>query len=249
MKNRKRDMKTGARSNRLHPRGAKFTSKEEIPMKRTFCQISLAVILSLALSGSALAFGVTDKDDPFASGKWLIGLSSAMDFGMGSDSYEPDDGDEVETDVINFNFGAAGGYFVLQGWEIGPVLRYDYERTTDEDDNITGVSDYLVGIQTGYYYATPVPVHPFVNLELGYAGRSVNYEPDEGDETSDSAGGFAMRPSLGAAFFFTRAVALTPSLYYQYTSLSGTDDMSGDEFDYDETISRFGLQIGIIGIL
>ncbi len=218
-------------------------------MKRGIFQSILVLALCLAFSGTALAFGVTDKDDPFASGKWLIGLSSGLDFGMGTDTYEPDEGDDVDTDVMNFNFGAAGGYFVLPGWEIGPVFRYDYERVTDEDDNITGASAYLFGIQTGYYYATPVPVHPFINLELGYAGRSTSFEPDEGDETSNSAGGLGLRPSVGAAFFFTDKIALTPALYYDYRSLSGSDDTSGDDMDYDATETRFGFQIGLIGVI
>ncbi len=217
-------------------------------MKNTVNLFIIALLASFVFAGSALAFGVTDKDDPFASGKWLLGLASGLDFGMGTDTYEPDDGDETETDVMSFNIGISGGYFVLPGWEIGPVVRYDFNRSADEDDNITSSGDYLAGIQTGYYYATPVPVHPFVNVEFGYAGRFTNLEPDEGDETSDSAGGIGLRPSIGAVFFFTDKIALTPSLYYQYTSLSGTDDTSGSEFDYDASSNRFGLQLGLTSI-
>lgn len=217
-------------------------------MNRTLYTLILATVLTLLFSGSALAWGVTAKDDPFASGKVFLGLSSGLDFGMGTDTYEPEDGDEVETDVMQFGIGATGGYFVLKGWEIGLAARYDYGRTTDEDDNIASTGDFLIGIQTGYYYATPIPVHPFINVEAGYAGRFTNFEPDEGDETSDSAGGFAVRPSLGAVFFFSDEIALAPSFYYQYTALSGTDDTTGTEFDYDASSSRLGFQLGLIGI-
>ncbi|HPM77532.1 MAG TPA: outer membrane beta-barrel protein [bacterium] len=210
--------------------------------------LTFALMFTLVFSSSAFAWGVTAKDNPFAAGKWMINFNTGFDIGMGTDSYELEDEDAVDTDMVELGFGLNGGYYILKGWEIGPAFRYAYDKSTDEDDNAVSASDYMFGIQTGYYYATPVPIHPFINVEAGYAGRSVNYSPDEGDETSDSAGGFAVRPSLGAVFFFSDKFALTPSLYYQYIAYSGTDDTSGDELDYDLTSSRFGFQLGLTGI-
>jgi len=218
-------------------------------MRRTGKCMTLVLAFALLFAGSAFAKGVTAQDKPFDAGHWYLGLGSGLDFGGGSDTYEPEDQDEVKTNLLNFNFGAQLGYFVLPGWEVGVALRYDYERVSDEDDNIVANNDYLLGIQTGYYYALPAPIHPFINVEAGYAGRSTNNEPDEGDETSDTAGGFAVRPSLGALFFFTDDLALAPAFYYQYTGLSGTDDTSGTEFDYDASSSRFGFQLSLLGIL
>ncbi|NLH47294.1 MAG: outer membrane beta-barrel protein [Myxococcales bacterium] len=217
-------------------------------MKKQLLIPLLVLAALLMMTGSSFAWGVTAKDNPFAAGKFMLNLSSGLDFGMGTDTFEPEDGDEVETDIAQFGAGVQGGYFILKGWELGPALRYDYRSVTDEDDNITSTSEAFAGIQTGYYYATPIPVHPFINVEVGYDYQGLNNEPDEGDSTSDTAGGFAVRPSLGAVFFFADEIALTPSVYYQYTSLSGTDDTSGTEFDYDATSSRFGLQIGLTGI-
>lgn len=217
-------------------------------MRRTVKCMTLVLVFVLVFAGSAFAKGVTAQDNPFASGKWYLGLGSGLGIGGGSDTYEPEDQEEVKTNLLDVNFGAQLGYFVLPGWEVGLALRYDYGRVSDEDDNIVSTNDYLLGIQTGYYYAMPVPIHPFINVEAGYAGQATNNEPDEGDETSDTAGGFAVRPSLGALFFFTDDLALAPSFYYQYTGLSGTDDTTGEEFDYDVSSSRFGFQLSLLGI-
>ena len=217
-------------------------------MQKTAVITLTILILAITQAGSAAAFGVTAKDDPFASGRWFLGASSGLDFGMGTDIVEPEDGGKTETDVLQFGLGIYGGYFVLKGWELGPTVRYDYGSTTDENDNVTTTGSYLAGLQTGYYYAMPVPFHPFFNIEMGYAGRSIVLDPEKGDSTSDIAGGFAVRPSLGAAFFFTDKIALTPSFYFQHTALYGTDDTSGSEYNYDAASSRFGFQVGLIGI-
>ena len=201
-----------------------------------------------AVSGTAMAWGVTSKDNPFAGGKILIQVDSALDFAMGTDTYDPDGGESEETDVLSFGVGVHGGYFVVKGLEIGPVFRYSYNRFTDEDDNVTSSGEYLGALQIGYFLATPVPVHPWITVEGGYAGMFAMNDPDEGNSTENQAGGYAVRPSIGLAFFFTDKFAITPGAYYQYTALAGTDDSSGKDVDYDLTTSRYGFEIGVAGI-
>ncbi len=130
-----------------------------------------------------------------------------------------------------------GGYFVSDGFEIGPVLSlmYNSDTTTTEPDGGTESEDtssgYLfgLGVQLNYYFSGRGFSAPYVGIALQYgmANTEMVDETPAGNDvdtttTTTDGSGFIIMPRAGIAFFVTKNFAIDPSLYISYASMSGT---------------------------
>ncbi|MBZ0271530.1 hypothetical protein K8I61_05810 [bacterium] len=217
-------------------------------------KVLLAVSLGVLLATSAFA-----AESSYDQGTWFLSGGSNLDLAFGSDTMTPEKGPDATTDVTEFGLGTRVGYFVIDGLEIGLGLDFDYTQMTDDADNVTTVTDFLIGLQGAYFIDLSGYVDPFVAILFGFASESTDFAPDTGTDTTDSASGFGYRGDLGINIAVARTVGIAPSIFYRGESLSGTADVvtttvdpttgaettTTAEADYDTTSGRFGLGVAI----
>lgn len=217
--------------------------------------LKVSLVLALVLLVSTTAFAKS-KGSAYETGNIYLTGATNLNFGMGSDTMTPDEGDEMTTDHTMFGLGTRAGYFVIDGLEIGLGLNYDYDKaewdatSTDAAGKETEMtmtqtnSTYLVGLQGAYFFDMD-GIDPFVAVLVGFTGSSDELKPEEGDSTTDSTSGPGYDISLGVNFLLNKKVGLAPALYYTGTSESGSTETGSVSSDYDFSTSRYGLRVGI----
>lgn len=194
----------------------------------------LTFVLVFAIAGAALA------DKKIGQGTGYVGVGSGL--------------------ALNNMYGPhtiQGGYFVIDGLEVGGILTLDYGNHTDEltadNNDVTTVTmtDSLFGIgaQLAYFFDVDNFMAPFVGISIMYAMANTEteteVEPDAGGSTTTtntvSSGGIMVMPKFGLAWFVHDQFAMDTSLYVSYASTSGenetsngatvTDEMTGSHID------------------
>jgi hypothetical protein len=139
-----------------------------------------------------------------------------------------------------------GGYFVMKGLEIGPIVTLAYMQNTNEiktpvpgtntDQTITTTSEGMlfgIGPQMAYFIDAHPLVHPYVFLSIELMAASVKNEIEtevgNNTTTADTTGdmlGVMLRPKVGAMFYLTKkfGIDLAWHLSYNYMDGDGEND-------------------------
>jgi Outer membrane protein beta-barrel domain len=206
----------------------------------------ITLVLVFAMASSVLA-----ADKNIEAQNILVGGAADFGFGMGTTTATPEEGDDVETKTTEFGLNGYMGYFVVDGFEVGPILGINNDKTTVVDggvdgDFVTSTTTYRIGLQVGYFFDLDSIAVPYGMLALGFLGGSSSM--DNGDtEATSSISGYGFGPKVGANIFFTEAIALDLGLFMDYDSYTQTVDAGGDdseEYDLDTTDVNYGLAVG-----
>lgn len=130
--------------------------------------------------------------------------------------------DYGSTAWTNFSAGAYVGYFVADGFEVGPWISIYYDREQNEYAGTLNTDNgATLGAQVGYFLITGSRVTPFVELFGGY--RVWRWADTKyGTVTGESSGGyFQSQLHLGVDFLLSDSVGLRGSTYFQYTGGPG----------------------------
>jgi outer membrane protein W len=191
----------------------------------------LSLVLVFAIAGAAMADKKIDQGTGYVGVASNMALTNPNTFLMGS------------MNTIE------GGYFVIDGLEVGGILSLMYSNdenaVTDGATTTTGDTLFGIGAQLKYFFDASSFLAPYLGLGLEYASysNSVEVEPDTGDSTTDeyTSSGIIVTPKFGMAFFVTKNFALDPGLYISYVSLS--NEMTPDQGDSLES-SDANLDVG-----
>jgi len=211
----------------------------------------LALILVLCFAGAVLA-----EEKKIDRGTILVGGGSSLGLLMGNHTIEPEGSDDIEASTTAFTLMGHGGYFLMDGLALGPILSFSYGQVKvgQEGLDTTGtLSMWEIGAQ-GVYIFNLGPRKtwaPFGALALEYLSGSMDYEVDSEAVNSDSSSemsGWSVTPRGGIMFFLHNRIALDLSVYFKYISASGSMD-SGEQQDMDVTSMSYGIMLGIDGFL
>ena len=114
------------------------------------------------------------------------------------------------SDYRNINFSPTVGWFLADNFEISAILSISNIKTGDVSSTLWSAL-----LEPSYHI-------PFNRTMFGFVGLGVGASHVSGLGT-----GFAVAPRLGANFMVGRSGVLTPSLSYEYTTIS--TDMEGEE--------------------
>jgi hypothetical protein len=154
------------------------------------------VILSMV----ALAtFGFASAQEQTAKGKWLIEANTAFGEGVGSTQIRFNSDEEG----TSYNFGAEGGYFVMDNLAV--KLGLGYLGISPKGGTAVSGLGYKIGAK--YYVMNMIPV------ELSYNGISKSPKQDGVKDPSF----FGIQ--AGYAVFLGSNVSIEPGLRYNYALL------------------------------
>lgn len=221
--------------------------------KATFILIislSLLLVLSIGPASAAKKGKGGGVGGPVDKGSFMLGGDVNFNLATGSSTIEPDEGDDVDTDIFNFGMDALAGYFVINRLEVGGVLAVEYESEDGDDAKETDTT-FGLGPQVGYFYQFTDDWSAFGMLPIGYMKNSNKVEPDDKDanETENSVSGWFFEPRAGVAYHLNNSLALTASVYFRYFTASGTQDNGDDDRDYDFKQTQLGLKIGLLAFM
>ena len=114
------------------------------------------------------------------------------------------------SDYRNINFSPTVGWFLADNFEISAILSISNIKTGDVSSTLWSAL-----LEPSYHI-------PFNRTMFGFVGLGVGASHVSGLGT-----GFAVAPRVGANFMVGRSGVLTPSLSYEYTTIS--TDMEGEE--------------------
>ena len=184
----------------------------------------------------------------FESGTFMVGGDFSFRLAGGSTDIEPDEGEEQTTDHFYFDLSGLGGYFVIDGLEIGPLVDFGYQ--SDEDDaGKTKTTDWSIAAQIAYFYRVAGRFSIFPMASVGYVSYKQEFEPDAENAQDQSVdhSGFAFELRGGAMYGINRHLGVTGALYYRYYTGSGTQDNGQADNDFDITSSEYGIRLGLLG--
>jgi hypothetical protein len=126
------------------------------------------------------------------------------------------------TEWTNFSASAYGGYFVADGFEVGPWISLYYDRERNESTDILNTDrGATLGVQVGYFFMPGSRFTPFVALFAGY--RLWTWKDTTGGMTTGENSGSYLQAQLhlGMDYLLSDAVALKGGTYFQYSGNSG----------------------------
>jgi len=195
------------------------TSEKEAGMNR-WRKGAFAVLLLCGVVSSV--FGIDEKKLQAGSGfvgGWLTGKVSydfkTLDSGTSTDHIR----------TLRAGLDAFVGYFVANGFELGPVVSVTYNHENNRTSGVDSWSGkYGLGVQTGYYINTKTIVVPHVRL---IAQAVLNDMHDDQLPSDTRLWGGSGRLGPGVSLFFTEHMALDMDLYYAVTWLTGSYEEGG----------------------
>ncbi len=205
------------------------------------------LILIFVAAGSAFA-----GDKNIEAENILVGGAADLGFALGTRTATPEEGDDIETNTTSFGLSGYMGYFVIDGFELGPILALDNEKITyveggaNGDDAVSSTTTYDFGLQLGYFFDLGGAAVPYGMLGIAYRGGSTSYDNGDTEATADMSG-YVIEPKVGANIFFTEAIALDLGLFVEYASYTQTQDSGEDdseEADFDVSETNYGLAVG-----
>lgn len=125
--------------------------------------------------------------------------------------------EETATAWTNLSVTGQGGYFLVDGLEVGPWLSFRYEKAaTGSTDFVSTSRDAYLGVQAGYFIPTGSRIAPYVQLVAAYrmwkdvetTGGTITYEND--------GGGIVGQVRLGLEYLLADSVGLNAGTYLQY---------------------------------
>lgn len=209
---------------------------------------------------SAIAFAGNPKDKKIKKGNMIVGGWFTSHFAIGLELEEQQNNpDNLETNLVGFNLNGMFGYFVADGFELGPMLGVDYLKAIERDREVTDDQGdtttveiihtntlFDVGLQMGYFFETNTVTVPYIMVGVAYEGGtgSVN---DEITDASMETTAIKVIPKVGVNFFFTTAIALDLAGYMDYTGGIRSYDFGdgSDPVDNDFLELDYGAAIGI----
>ncbi len=220
--------------------------------------ILLTILLLFAFSSFAMAGN--PKDKKIKKGNMIVGGCFNSNFAIGLEIEEQDNGkDDLETNFVRFDLEGMFGYFVTNGFEIGPYAGINYERAVlrdrdaiDDEGEATTVeiinTDTLfdMGLQLGYFFETNTVAVPYIMLGAAYVAGTGSSNNELSDTKIDTAA-FSASPKAGVNIFFTNSVALNLGAFFEYTGgiRSYDYDDKSDVIDHDFMELEYGAAIGV----
>lgn len=203
-------------------------------MKRA-CIITLILVFALSIPAFAKPLKKNIK-----KGDLVVGGGFDSRFGIGLEMENTDDGD-LETNKIDFGLNGFFGFFVADGFELGPFAGVDYHREVDRDREITDATGdfetyeiiytetmYDIGLQLGYFFETNTLAVPYLQLFAAYVGGTEAVD-NEVDDMNVNISAFRIGPRTGVNFFFTPTVALDLGIFFDYTTGTRSYDFTEAE--------------------
>ena len=212
----------------------------------------MALILVLGIAGVAFAENMEiDKGTIMISGMSTGGLF------LGKHTLAPEQGDDIKADSTAFALIGSGGYFVMDGLAIGPMIGFGYGKVEvdNQGSDVTAtLSAWDIGIQGVYIHELSKKKEwaPFGALSLDYMSGKVEYEIEVAgnkNKTKNDMSGWSATPRGGVMFFLHPRFALDLSVFIKYISGSGSTEAGGSSADMDVTSMNYGLMIGLNGFL
>ena len=214
--------------------------------------VVLVLISVFCFAGLAFA---QEKD--INKGTILVGGSSTLGLLLGNHEIKPKDSDTVKADTTLFNLTAYGGYFLMHGIEVGPIVGFDYASVNVKQTSLKAsgtMSLFDIGAQGAYLYdmGKKTAWAPFGMLALEYMSGKV-----DGKETADPApeqktktdfSGWSITPRAGVMIFFHPRFALDLSIFYKYISANGKSK-DGVTQKMEITSGNYGIMIGFDGFI
>lgn len=158
--------------------------------------------------------------------------------GSGTSGYMNTDvfAEDTWTKWTYFSIGGQGGYFLADGFEIGPWVSFYLENASNASADTTSTySDARIGVQAGYFMVTGTRFIPFVQLLAAYRMYK-DVDKDGGVTISESSGSAVISQlRLGLEFMLNDSVGLVAGTYLQYYGSGG-----GASFDLR---AFFGLDV------
>lgn len=211
----------------------------------------LALIMVFCFAGAAMA-----EKKEIDKGTILVGGVSTLGLLLGSHTIEPEDADEIKANTTAFALLGYGGYFVMDGLEVGPVLGFGYGKVEVDQDaaDTTGtMSMWDFGVQAAYLFdmGKSKSYAPFAQLALEYMSGKMEYEVDVAgvsNKTKSELSGWSATPRGGVMFFLHKRFALDLSVFIKYISASGSTE-NGQKLDMDATSMNYGILLGFNGFI
>lgn len=193
----------------------------------------MASLLILAVA----AFG----QGKIASGNVMIGASLTNGgIETGSYAFYNTSGTEVpgsKTNKFDFSVSTNLGYFLLNGFEVGPAIRVSYRHYSDPANSsfYTKYTDFGIGAQAGYFQ--PIGGLTLYGAVTALYLSSSTETASGGPSTKTTYTGFSLVPEAGLALFLESSVALQVGAYFDYHTYG--DSTGTWRYTY------FGLSIGV----
>lgn len=130
--------------------------------------------------------------------------------------------EETWTVWTNFRIEAYGGYFLVDGFEVGPWIFLTYDRESNDSSGILNTDmEANLGLQVGYFFLMGTRLAPFVELFAAYRlGKS-----------TDTTGGMIVAEStwstvraqlrVGVEYLITDSVGLNAGTYLAFSTNAG----------------------------
>jgi hypothetical protein len=144
--------------------------------------------------------------------------------------------EDTATKWTYFSIGGHGGYFLADGFELGPWVNFYLENASNASADTTSSYRYAsIGVQAGYFMATGTRFTPFAQLLAAY--RMYKDVDTVGGMTisEDSWSAVISQLRLGLEFMLNDSVGLVAGTYLQYYGSGG-----GASFDLR---AFFGLDV------
>jgi hypothetical protein len=175
-----------------------------------------------------------------AQGDIMIGVSTSDIFSYAYREEAPggdfDGPNATPLDTINISLASFAGYFIADGWEIGPEVFFEFARE-NEQGTVDMATDLAVGAQVGYFSPNAEGFVPYGRLNVSFISTTFEFANNDRGEN-----GFSVTPRAGFAYFFGDRVGLNLNAYFNYLRAIDIDpdnDFEAQEFDV-------GLEIGLV---
>lgn len=142
-------------------------------------------------------------------GRWTVGTQ------IGNFSYQ----NQYGSKSFSGSLTPSAGYFVANGFVVGAGVPFSISTYRYPDLNFNNLRYVSTGIGVApfiRYYIGAGKVKPFAGVAYSYSGTTGTYKVDTngGAQTKTKGHSTAFTPTLGAAYFINRSLAITASLNY-----------------------------------
>ena len=212
-----------------------------------FTKMSMVFVIIFAFASGGFA-----GQNHVEKGKMMLGTSTGLSFNNSTEDSETDvDGEKYKSEYSRTNYGIdfLYGYFLSNGFEIGPTLGVNVTKSEDKpeggDTSKTDSTEYSFGIQAGYWFFIDSKLYPYVLLPLEYTQSKTESKSGEDTSNRDSSG-MSLTPEIGLTYFISKEAALGFGLYYEWASLKGGyEPYEGEKRDTNLVRSGGGLKAGL----
>ncbi len=149
------------------------------------------------------------------------------------------DGNTVSSSGFYSSLNGYLGYFVTNGFEVGPDVLFEHRRTRTGDllDTWTNLT---LGLQVGYFRPTTSNLVPYARLGTAFVSSTFSGAGAGGD---GGESGFSLTPRAGVLYFLADQIAINLNSYLKYSRVAevapATDEPEARQFD-------IGAELGLL---